>query len=337
MDLGGRLEGQFQSSGPQPRFGAFGLGGSAADVGHAMHTSWSTSIINTENLRREKGVIYDSLELIIGTLDSTRLRGQTSSRRAFHQHHPNTSSTSQDDGSLQGRSERLIHANTNGVDHSSPRLYPSTQFTDYPPPRTPTPPPPPPPHPKSQLNSPAPLYIPRPVLPDVSNLSEKERVRLQEQVLLPSQPPGEPSAAGPSASASAPLEENIYDADGVPGPSVPSPNATRERNDALAPSAPTLEEVDLATPVAAQSGVGVDKQELERQRLLNEASAPPEFPDDYQASRAREISVLANNEPSAPVLSDDDEYGAHYSYSNVAGPSSQGHGDGREPLPRYER
>lgn len=357
VDLGGKLEGQLQSSGggPQTRFGAFAANGSGAEGGNTMYTSWSTNVINTEHLRREKGVIYDGFELILGTLDSTRLRGKTSSKRTMY--HPNASATSQEDASSPMRRDVPGHVTVNGDHHPSPRL-PSRNYSTPPPPlreelpapelyEPDSPPPPPPPvdvtgppdHDPMSLDPPAPAYIPPPNLPDVSSLSEKERVRLQEQRLLPSQPPQSVSGAGPSApgpsepepsgsgsAPSAPLEDNIYDAED--GPSTPP----HERA-GTEPSAPTLDDVEAPAPSQGR----MDKLEVERQRLLNEASAPPEFPDDARASGSGAGAAAAAEqeaeEPSAPAFSEEEEYGAHFAYSAVA----EGSGGSSEPLPRYER
>lgn len=344
VDLGGRLEGQLLSSsaGSQTRFGTNAANGSATE---GMHTSWSTNVINTEHLRREKGVVYDALELVVGTLDSKRLRGKTSSNRPLY--HANASSASQEEMSSPWRRDSGAHVSVNGDHRPSPRL-PSRNYSTPPPlpedhpypelhePHTAPPPPPP-----VRVTSPAtdlsaPAYVPPPDLPNDNDLSEKERVRLQEQRLLPSRPPQSPSEAGPSAPGpsapetagsaaslpSAPLEEDIYDAENTP-PAPPADIPTE-----LEPSAPTLDDIQ-----APQPQNGPDKLELERQRLLNEASAPPEFPDNVHASGSgtRGEADQGGQEPSAPVFSDEEEYGAHYAYSTeVRGASS-------EPLPRYER
>ncbi|RXG47973.1 hypothetical protein VDGE_04399 [Verticillium dahliae] len=110
---------------------------------------------------------------------------------------------------------------------------------------------------------------------------------------------------------------------------------TEANNEHDAPSAPTLE--DIAGPASHPTE---DKLEVERQRLMNEASAPPEFPEDYEAGPSHRPSAppadAADALPSAPVLTDEDEYGGQYSYP--AGPSSpRDMGSGSEQLPRYER
>ena len=93
---------------------------------------------------------------------------------------------------------------------------------------------------------------------------------------------------------------------------------------------------DLDAPTSAAD----DKQELERQRLLAEASVPPEFPEDYDAAGpsssapARSAPVVAF-EPTAPVLGDEEHYGPHHSYQEpgLSAPVVQQ----TEELPRYER
>jgi hypothetical protein len=75
-----------------------------------------------------------------------------------------------------------------------------------------------------------------------------------------------------------------------------------------------------------------DKQELERRRLLAEASAPSGSPVDDEEDNGGESSSAPNVEPSAPIISGNDEYGGQYSHHDLPGPSSR-----NEALPRYER
>lgn len=81
-----------------------------------------------------------------------------------------------------------------------------------------------------------------------------------------------------------------------------------------------------------------DKQELERQRLMNEASAPPEFPDDADGRGASSSSQSApqDAEPSAPVLNEDED--DYPGYGVGAGPSAPRSATSHaEQLPAYER
>ncbi|CRK13125.1 hypothetical protein BN1708_002486 [Verticillium longisporum] len=320
VDLGGRLANQLQSGG-QSR--AVGFSSSQPTEGY---TARSGNVIDTDRLRREKGVISVVFELVMGTADSSKERGRSNTLRTYH---VQEDAVSQDE-IISPWSEE--HAE--GDDGSSYWQRPTPTRSTRPP------------GPLSRqhtadtahMASPldrgeAPAYVPAPQIEDESVLTEKERVRRQEQRLLPSQPSA--ADAGPSG-ASVP-EANIYDADDGP-PSAPplhEPSRTEANSEHDAPSAPTLE--DIAGPASHPTE---DKLEVERQRLMNEASAPPEFPEDYEAGPSHRPSAppadAADALPSAPVLTDEDEYGGQYSYP--AGPSSpRDMRSGSEQLPRYER
>lgn len=391
VDLGGKLANQLQrgkTTGPR-------IGATTAPVGQVNNpyeggvtslASWGTSIIDTDRLRREKGVIAVVDEVIVGTMDSSRLRGKSQSKLAPSFTAPSIAEPRFSGGGNYGKGlyeeppEDEGYPQTCYGHHYDYATYPHPQHPPQqypywnPAPSQPLPPPPP------QIS--APHYVPPPEIPDEQNLSEKERVRRAEQRLLPSQP-GEPSGvAGPSELPLPPLSNRGSTYDHTP--SAPPP----ELADPVLmgppishPSEPPLE-VPSAPPVGdscppGHEGVPApteDKQELERRRLLAEASAPPEFPEDYNdggvgSSSApppavptiAEAQPASAFEPSAPVLVDDDEadYGAHYTYANASssnGPSSSavpgagvvgigGSGPvvggagagGIEPLPRYER
>ncbi|TDZ12733.1 pH-response regulator protein palF/RIM8 [Colletotrichum spinosum] len=308
VDLGGRLANQLQGGG-QSRFTP---GSGATDGNNAALSSWGGNVIDTDRLRREKGVISVVFEVILGTTDSTRIRGRSNTLRTYKMR----------EGSLSGEEASSpwplddIHADDG--DSYWPQATPQTpaQLTRRPTITIhPTSPP-------EEIQAPA--YIPPPQVPDDNHLPEKERARRQEARLLPSQPPQVADEAGPSG-ASAP-EPNIYDADDDRPAETP---ATLMHPEA---SAPTLE--DISTAPEAQTE---DKQELERQRLLNEASAPPVFPDDYDAGPSASAPPVDAAEPSAPALGDEDEYGEQYSYRTEAGAGQPRHAAGSEQLPRYER
>ena len=177
-----------------------------------------------------------------------------------------------------------------------------------------------------------PIFVPMPEISSEEGLTEKERIRLAEERLLPSQPQQDD---GPSSShiiiPSAPedLEGDLY---GLDDESVCASSAAVElgsefRNlqsvtdSTAAPSAP--DEEDLTRQ--ANINHGEDKLELERQRLMAEASSPSDFPDNNE--NASEGSSRSQHEPTAPVLTEEDEYGSHYT-------NAFGHQEG---LPRYER
>ena len=196
-------------------------------------------------------------------------------------------------------------------------------------------------------------YVPPPETQAEEGLSEKERVRLAEERLLPSQPPDDlqspsssrtvipPSMApvpAPSASSAPPPDEpfgDLYSAEDAESQAMvdrphPLHRPTAAQTTLHTPTAPNLS--DLAAGASAHPTE--DKQELERQRLLGEASAPSDFPEADENGNAGEgRSRSAQHEPSAPVLTDEDEYGGQYSHQEVPGSSAAQ----QESLPKYER
>ena len=346
VDLGGKLASQIQSGQSSTgRVGAVGpasgppLIGNPYEGGAASLASWGGRPIDTDRLRREKGVISVAFEVVVGTDDSSRQRGKMRATPSFqaqqYQEQPSLhEGTGNEKGILQDAYDNEAYQPENyGQDY---RPFPSSSHGPYQPYDSP--------HPSE---APAPFYVPPPQIPDEGGLSEKERIRQAEQRLLPSQPD-----AGPS-SPSYPDGENIYDAEDEPraGPSSQQPSPPRpvqqhrtEQPDNDGPSAPTLDELTVG-PSAPRTE---DKQELERQRLLAEASGPPEFPDDYDAAGGPSGAAPpppsasappAGFEPSAPVLGDEEHYGPHHAYQEPGSASSRGDAAvGRaEELPRYER
>ncbi|KAG5988329.1 hypothetical protein E4U43_004784 [Claviceps pusilla] len=206
-----------------------------------------------------------------------------------------------------GTSSSLSH--TNSVRHHYHHHH------HHPPRSTPLPPP----------SHAAPSYVPSPQMPSEATMTEKERIRQAETRLLPSQPP-----AGPSNQAD---EDNIYDAEDTfrtttNGPMVPPLDAVQEE-----PTAPPAEEVvDAGLRV---SNPTEDKQELERQRLMAEASAPPEFPEDMMAPSSSHAGPAPLVEPTAPDLNDDE--GTADSYTGYVVEAGTSRASGSEQLPAYQR
>ncbi|KAK4672976.1 ph-response sensor protein [Podospora pseudopauciseta] len=355
VDLGGKLAGQIQgnkvASGLRMSIPGVPLGptSSAHDTGSPSVATWGSSIIDTDRLRREKGVISVLFEVIVGTTDSERLKAKGLSKLPSP---VRTVSVRESDYHYQAPD----HVHPWPASHEPEGYGPESAYPqDYPPFPTPYPaqsnqqipywetvpaqPPPPPP---------VPHYIPPPDVPDESSLNEKERIRRAEQRLLPSQPPDAPVAAGPSNSSDVVNGENIYDADDTPS-APPDLALPAESPPEEPPSAPTLEELSGGAVMNSTE----DKQELERRRLLAEASAPPEFPEDYDDNAMAGPSgssippsappivsaVVADFEPTAPVINDEEEdYGRHFSYAGASPGAGRGPVDAvGEELPRYER
>ncbi|KAK4465503.1 hypothetical protein QBC42DRAFT_261402, partial [Cladorrhinum samala] len=359
VDLGGKLAGQIQgnklsSTRVNNAGGPLGLPGSTFEAGTSALTSWGTSIIDTDVLRREKGVIAVVFEVVVGTTDSNRVRGKGPSKSMPPIHTvPLHESELPDAINYEKQSQPWTPYQESEPytpdgypqDYSPFQAQPLQQYSPFiTHPQYPSWGPVPTPQ-----QAPAPHYIPPPEVHDESSMTEKERVRRAEQRLLPSQPPEAPTVAGPSNSHFANVE-NIYDA-GDPGPSapeaLPSPAPDTSQAQAEVPSAPTLEE--LSGRSRGELDPSEDKQELERRRLLAEASAPPDFPEDYDENGGEGSSAAAaasgpsapppatagfDFEPSAPVLLEDEgeaHYGSQFSYAGAALAPMAPH----EPLPKY--
>lgn len=334
VDLGGKLASQIQSG--QSSTGRVGavvpspgppLVGNPYEGGAASLASWGGRPIDTDRLRREKGVISVAFEVVVGTDDSSRQRGKMRASPSIHtqqyQEQPSPyAATGNEKGILHDAYDNEAYQEESyGHDYTS---FPPTDPNRHPSYDSPEPP-----------EAPAPFYVPPPQIPNESEQSEKERIKQAEQRLLPSQP--DPAPSNPSY-----LDgENIYDIDDdepQAGPSSqnPPPLPPHQTEAGAGPSAPTLDEL-------AAAGAGSpddDKQELERRRLMAEASAPPEFPEDCDAagpSGSAPPPPPASLEPSAPVLGDEEHYGPQHAYQE---PGAEIHGQGsgrREELPRYER
>ncbi|KAI0136339.1 arrestin [Xylariales sp. AK1849] len=339
VDLGGRLAGQLQGGSQQSaRLGSVSVGGpgsASADGQPGRLANWNGMIVDTDHLRREKGVISVSYEVVVGNVDSNRSRGKSVVRPSFTLQPPS-------EQEYPGPTDDMNYAWQDGVepgdydDDGNPWMpydqsqshFPSdlAHHAHY--------------HSSALHDSqPAPVYIPPPQLPDQNELSEKERVRHAEQRLLPSHPTMQPSEseAGPSqrSAPSGALQPN-----NLPSVSTVPAIPPQDDNGAEEPSAPTLGDLSGAP----HSNSTDDKQELERRRLMVEASAPPQIPDDYESngpSVPLDPAGPRSHEPSAPMLNEHGLYGAHDRYESTAGPSTarspHGHDHRGEPLPRYER
>ncbi len=169
----------------------------------------------------------------------------------------------------------------------------------------------------------APQYVPTAAMLAAEhdpNVPEKERIRRAEERLLPSQPGALSGAvAGAAAGASGDL-----------GSSRDAGGNGASGHGRLAPTAPSLDELDYAADDATlppPPPLTEDKQELERRRLLAEASAPPDFPDDYEdSSRPGGWSQAAGAArlPSVPGIIGSAAGSMHHAGSStgVAGPSA---------------
>ncbi|KAK0119167.1 ph-response sensor protein [Cadophora gregata] len=351
VDLGGKLAGQQRHV---PRLGAVALpssfgasaGARSGEVNPNMLAAWGGSIVDTANIRREKSVVECRFEVVVGTKDTARkrARGNSSVRRLI-------SDWSDEMSVVPAPTHEPIYEEsvaTNDEQYNNQQYRDPYPYYDRPPEH---------PHPDHQhpedfateeydyqdhYQPPnhAQIHVPPPEIQADEGLSEKERLRRAEERLLPSQPPGDENAPSssrtviPSIAPSVPpgeLEEDLYGPDDATPQEAPRaflpPSTSTPLDIPAGPSAPAPEDLN---PAAGQLPTE-DKQELERRRLIAEASAPSEFPADEE-DNAGEGSSRPQHEPSAPPMLEEDEYGPQYAHHNL--PESSTH---REALPKYER
>lgn len=338
VDLGGRLASQLQGGQSRPAPHGYGHGSSEQGGGGAYNPRRPVNIADTAQLRREKGVIAVSMETVVGSVDSSRGR-----RPAARSPDSRTIriAESDDDEAIRPEADRRDEASPSYLYGDGPPLQPEG------PGRPGQRGAPSPPRLNGHGGDAAPSYVPPPQLPDEGNLSEKDRIRQAEARLLPSQPPGrQPPASAPAAGPStATADDDIYDAEDTPrrprsepsAPAMDDADAGADAGAGAGPSAPTEEELTAGRPTE-------DKQELERLRLLSEASAPPEFPEDAER-RGGEGSPPGGQQdaeaPSAPVLDEDADdysgYGVDVGAPRVVAGGGGGGGSHAEQLPAYER
>jgi hypothetical protein len=224
---------------------AHGLHGLETPGAHASR-DWVSHCIDTEEIKREKKDVHVThFEVMVGTIDSSRTleaeRERAERERAERAERERSE-----------RAEREAGREVNDDEAISTRL--------------------------SRLSSPVPEQdaaeqsIP---LPDDSHLSEKERMRLLEQRMLPSAPDGEPAESStPFALPSAPFEADMMPNHYQPGHvngHVFGPGAPAYEGPALAeghdsdvsalPSAPTLEILNGPSTLRRQVE-GVDDAEF---------------------------------------------------------------------------
>ncbi|KAL6234511.1 pH-response regulator protein palF/RIM8 [Aspergillus navahoensis] len=283
--------------------------------GSAITASWGDNILDTDQIRREKGVVAVIFEVVIGTQDTQRRKSEAQ----------RTSSTAEGP-EIQQPVENPVDGEYTGHEYQGNMAGPEP---DYTPPENAA-------YGLDQTHWPnipeqsehehypfQPKTLPSPQSDEP--MDEKARIRRAEQTLLPSQPPFDPEA-GPSATEAAiptapvlPEDDHLNNyrhllSTGVNGMAGMSP--------ALMPaeSVQTLIAGSSSAPLTGPSRPSEeDKQELERQRLMMEASAPG-GPDAHHNDRA-------DDGPSAPIFHNDDDD------QQLVG----GAANGDELLPRYQR
>ncbi|KAL1636146.1 ph-response sensor protein [Diplodia intermedia] len=285
--------------------------GKAEDTNSGVFSAWGGHFLDTEQLRRDKGVVSCVFEVIVGTRDSDRRKGK---RRATSENDLDHSfSVSGDSNGLTEEQSQLtgyasqqtgfpLQSERHNYYYGQP-LYDDGYGEEVP-------------HPYAHPTYP---------VSDLTNedaLPEKERLRRAEARLMPSQPPveGGSSAADAIHAPSAPVipEErpdilyptaSLADAAGPSAPPLdalgppPSPSVSEET------AAPTYEERQGESSHVSRAAATDDKHDLARRRLEMDRSAPGEIANEDAAGGGRSapsappVDTLA---PSAPVLTDEE-------------------------------
>jgi hypothetical protein len=277
--------------------------------GNSITTNWAGNILDTTQIRREKGVIAVAFEVVIGSRDSQRRKENTERTpvvAAGPEVHPPQGHPPVESDHWQNGYSPMPTADS---EYPTPTDYgfpDETQWSEY-------------------MDETAQPYqslggmvaTPQPEEPT----DEKARLRHAEQTLLPSQPPDD-SEPGPSTGHLAiPTAPVLPEDDHINGyHHLPSPieNGLPHTLGSVESVQTVVASSSSTAPNGSTAPPGEDKQELERRRLMMEASAPEDMdaPNDHSTAHG----------PSAPVFHDDHD-------EQLVGGSA--HGD--ESLPRYQR
>ena len=278
IDLRGKLGGQDRflpylsiTNAPQHSYGEPKISKIEGVDGVSYSATPGFNYLITDQIRRTKGVVFTTTEVIVGTRDSAR---------------------SDQNGTLEPPQETGDHQ---ALDVTSPTSQCQTASQEH---RTNWQNPPE----STRSGSQAPIFPP----PDVDELQdEKSQIRRAEERLLPSSPPQDDEIPAAAIVPTAPLaydEEDFVNRYGF-GALAPAydgiPASSRNNNVLSSPSQSPRETV--AASLRQPPGPRDDKNELEFQRLQGLRSAPED--DENTGMQARPSTPpFQNLEPSEPEL-----------------------------------
>ena len=300
--------------------------GSPADASNSVFAAWGGHFMDTEEIRRDKSVVSCIFEIIIGTRDSERKgkwkqlvqsNGSSSVDTGIQQAETLTKKAQEANGML-GRLDDASRPNGEHIQWAENIQWPEPNISSQ--------------NTQGYTNGTAIPTVPLPpnAGAEGEELTEKERIRLAEERLLPSRPPDSDEASS-SVAQHAPTAPTLHDGDppafvarttpSYTDPSAPPPHDHDSRVDPPA-SAPAYERHGFAP--------SDDKLELQRARLERERSAPDDALGDAGPSAPPPPNHLAAFAPSAPSFDDVDDFG-------FGAADAHGHGHAEHSLPRYER
>ncbi|KKY15051.1 putative ph response protein [Phaeomoniella chlamydospora] len=317
-----------------------------------LTSTWADRIIDTDPIRRIKTVVSCVFDVTVGSRDSSRIVRKNSHGDLLQDHFDNPAEDTAERLPGEGGSEDDWRAYYGDDYPYDSYWYDRHEIS---------------PHQHHQHHPHHPSEQPVPPPETEENVDEKTRLRRAEEFLLPSQPPqddDEDHRSSPSVSLpingtnmmpTAPAlveDDELYGYRGSDisqsDPQGPRPIATAASArsvDTIVPRRPHPSDHPIASPPGFEFGLDInntatvdDKQELERQRLLSEASAPPRVEDELveQGCCSSEPSAppiaqpAVIDVPTAPPLTEEDEY------QYLEGERHNFHG-GIEHLPQYQR
>jgi hypothetical protein len=269
--------------------------------GESMLATWGGAVVDTDQIRRVKSVVSCRYEILVGTVDSTRDLGKSESPVVATNPDEQTNGWARDES--MPTSDTMIPP----MIVTDDELYeePESHLNQT--------------HQQQQQN----LHyqnryrsaIPQPQIPkDEAELDEKTRMRLAEERLMPSAPgmDGEPSTSSgsqhghyqpsapppealysPTTSALDDLDHDAHYSDPVPG------YPPEEGGDGHGHH--WEENVQLHSAAGDENAATDDKHELQRRRMLLEASAPPEA--DANDEEGHQELPVSQETPSVPAPS----------------------------------
>ncbi|KAJ4505961.1 ph-response sensor protein [Exophiala dermatitidis] len=290
--------------------------------GNQLTNDWSHTILDTTQLRRTKSVVTFEMSLVVGNQDSRRGKKQTKQTEVPVEPTEQWAEESWNDQNIQSPGYDGQYYDQWGYPYYHDQHYDYNNGQDYTF------------NPSHYHRHPTTSHEPiPPPEPHEEEVDEKTRLRRQEQLLFPSQPPPEGEASHShdvSYQPSAPLippDGPHEDNRGHPDGHITSSPLYPAASTASARSGDTIRAYPTPPPTASSlRGEGQstdDKQELERRRLLAQASAPPQESGGQGSSRTAPSASV----PSAPIIHEQDEY-------NV---QTLNHDHVGAELPQYER
>ena len=293
---------------------------------------WSHNFWDTEYLRRVKGTIAIRLPIIVGSMDSSRHLGEKLVRRQYFEYCENRDAQSSSDFAPSSGSWEEVHGPYGEAVSTDLHEWPQSQseLSDR--------------HPSSSTTRAVdqPYAAPADTLPEEQRLppephrhittepsrpsfpNEKENLQAVEQSLILSCPPQDDYAITPSAP---PLVDSVDDPPSSNTPSYPSAPALDNLYSNVSSNPSGLAYECGNTNENAVRGSTDDKQELERRRLMVEASSPGEVPlPPDQLGGESSSSWAASVFASAPFIESE----------NPAGDEGQNAPPLHNALPPYE-